>query len=56
VRYFFLQFYKRPYLIGRVRNHWIDKFIRADIEGLAELYAEDVLNDQVVFSKQEESL
>ena len=33
-----------------IRN-WIDRFNRADIEGLAELYAEDALNDQVVFSE-----
>ncbi len=30
---------------------WIDRFNRADIEGLAALYAQDVLNDQVVFSE-----
>lgn len=30
---------------------WIDRFNRADIEGLGELYAEDALNDQVVFSE-----
>lgn len=28
---------------------WIERFNQADIEGLAELYAEDVINDQVVF-------
>ncbi len=30
---------------------WIEKFNQADIEGLADLYAEDALNDQVVFSE-----
>jgi hypothetical protein len=30
---------------------WVDKFNQADIEGLTELYAEDALNDQVVFSE-----
>ena len=29
---------------------WIDKFNNADVEGLANLYALDALNDQVVFS------
>lgn len=30
---------------------WVEKFNRADIEGLAELYAVDATNDQVVFSE-----
>jgi hypothetical protein len=30
---------------------WVEKFNRADIEALAELYAFDATNDQVVFSK-----
>ncbi len=30
---------------------WVEKFNRADIEGLAELYALDATNDQVVFSE-----
>lgn len=29
---------------------WIKKFNEADVGGMAELYAEDVINDQVVFS------
>jgi hypothetical protein len=29
---------------------WIERFNRADIDGLAELYSEDAINDQVVFS------
>jgi limonene-1,2-epoxide hydrolase len=29
---------------------WIEKFNAADPEGLAELYAQDAINDQVVFS------
>jgi hypothetical protein len=29
---------------------WIEKFNAADLEGLAELYAQDAINDQVVFS------
>ncbi|MDX1411231.1 MAG: nuclear transport factor 2 family protein [Nitrospirales bacterium] len=29
---------------------WIERFNRADIEGLADLYAEDALNVQEVFS------
>lgn len=29
---------------------WIKKFIAADIDGLANLYALDAINDQVVFS------
>ena len=30
---------------------WIDRFNRADIAGLVELYSKDALNDQVVFPK-----
>jgi limonene-1,2-epoxide hydrolase len=30
---------------------WVEKFNRADIEALAELYALDATNDQVVFSE-----
>ena len=30
---------------------WIEKFNKADIEGLAQLYAPDAINDQVVFSE-----
>lgn len=30
---------------------WVERFNRADIDGLIELYAEDAVNDQVVFSK-----
>ncbi len=30
---------------------WIEWFNQADVEGLAELYPEDVINDQVVFSE-----
>jgi len=30
---------------------WIQKFNDADIDGLTQLYAENVINDQVVFSK-----
>ena len=29
---------------------WIEKFNAADVDGLAELYAPDAINDQVVFS------
>lgn len=30
---------------------WIDRFNAADVEGLAQLYDDDAVNDQVVFSK-----
>jgi limonene-1,2-epoxide hydrolase len=30
---------------------WVEKFNTADVDGLAELYAEDAVNDQVVFSR-----
>ena len=30
---------------------WVDRFNSADIDGLADLYAEDAVNDQVVFSE-----
>lgn len=29
---------------------WIEKFNAADVDGLANLYAQDAINDQVVFS------
>lgn len=34
-----------------VVREWICRFNRADVEGLLQLYAEDVINEQVVFSK-----
>ncbi len=34
-----------------VIRSWIERFNAADIDGLATLYAEDAINDQVVFSK-----
>ncbi len=35
----------------RLVREWIERFNRADIDGLAELYADDAVNDQVVFSQ-----
>ena len=32
-------------------HEWIARFNAADIEGLSDLYADDALNEQVVFSK-----
>jgi limonene-1,2-epoxide hydrolase len=32
-------------------ERWVDCFNRADVDGLMNLYAEDAINDQVVFSK-----
>ena len=32
-------------------REWIERFHRADIDGLIELYADDAVNDQVVFSQ-----
>ena len=32
-------------------RHWIELFNSADIEGLANLYAEDAINEQAVFSE-----
>jgi limonene-1,2-epoxide hydrolase len=32
-------------------REWIDRFNAADIDGLMEMYAEDAVNDQVVFSE-----
>ncbi len=30
---------------------WIDRFNQTDVDGLADLYAPDAINDQVVFSE-----
>jgi len=32
-------------------REWVARFNRADIDGLVQLYAEDVVNEQVVFSE-----
>ncbi|GAB4201014.1 MAG: hypothetical protein Tsb002_37430 [Wenzhouxiangellaceae bacterium] len=32
-------------------RRWIERFNQADVDGLAALYAEDAVNDQVVFSQ-----
>ena len=32
-------------------REWIQRFNAGDVDGLAELYAKDVVNDQVVFSQ-----
>lgn len=42
---------REPDVAGAVVREWVKRFNAADIDGLVGLYAEDAVNDQVVFAE-----